>query len=133
MTVDFRLLLRSLLLATTLIVVCGQASAYEAPSGLRKLFGSSDSATLTVSQLPGEAQDTLKLIKQKGPFPYSRDGVVFSNREKRLPKQARGYYHEYTVKTPGARNRGARRIIAGNAGEYYYTDDHYDSFKQIKE
>nr|WP_230410215.1 ribonuclease [Undibacterium rugosum] len=90
-----------------------------------------------VQDLPREAQSLLQLIKQGGPFPYAKDGVVFGNYEGALPKQKRGYYHEYTVKTPGARNRGARRIVAGgepaSSGEYYYTDDHYQSFRRIKE
>ena len=85
------------------------------------------------TDLPQEARDTLALIKKRGPFPYTKDGVVFSNRERILPKQARGYYREYTVKTPRAKNRGARRIISGAPGEYYYTHDHYISFKRIKE
>lgn len=109
-----------------------QATAYEAPSGLRKMLEQNYDA-ITVAQLPPEAQQVLKLIKQGGPFPYSRDGVNFGNFEKRLPKKARNYYKEYTVKTPGARNRGARRIIAGNKGEFYYTEDHYETFRQIKE
>jgi len=88
---------------------------------------------VAVADLPAEAQDTLKLIDQGGPFPYSRDGVVFGNLEKILPKHDRGYYHEYTVKTPGEKDRGARRIIAGNGGERYYTDDHYQSFRRIAE
>lgn len=90
-------------------------------------------AEVSLSSLPREARDTLRLIKQGGPFPYSRDGVVFGNFEKRLPKKQRGYYHEYTVKTPGARNRGARRIICGKPSECYYTGDHYQTFKLIRE
>ena len=86
-----------------------------------------------VSQLPAEARHTLALIKQGGPFPYSRDGIVFNNFEKRLPLQPRGYYREYTVKTPGRRDRGPRRIVAGKAAEYYYTEDHYASFRRIRE
>lgn len=90
---------------------------------------------ISVTDLPREAQVTLQLIKQGGPFPYPKDGVVFGNYERALPRQYRGYYHEYTVKTPGARNRGARRIIAGGdpqtSGEYYYTSDHYRTFYQI--
>ena len=87
----------------------------------------------TLAELPGEARDTFHLIKQGGPFPYPRDGIVFSNREHQLPQQVRGYYHEYTVKTPGARNRGARRIVCGVVPECYYSDDHYQTFKRIKE
>lgn len=84
-------------------------------------------------ELPGEAHETFQLIKQGGPFPFPRDGIVFGNREHQLPKQARGYYHEYTVKTPGVRNRGARRIVCGVVPECYYSDDHYQSFRRIKE
>ena len=90
-------------------------------------------STIAVTNLPIEARDTLRAIKQGGPFAYPRDGVVFKNYERILPIQARGYYHEYTVKTPGARNRGARRIISGKLNEYYYTADHYKTFKRILE
>jgi ribonuclease T1 len=86
---------------------------------------------VAVADLPKEAQDTVKLIDQGGPYPYSRDGVVFGNLEKLLPKHDRGYYHEYTVKTPGENDRGARRIVTGNGGQHYYTDDHYESFRRI--
>ncbi|MFZ6658919.1 ribonuclease domain-containing protein [Undibacterium sp. TJN19] len=92
---------------------------------------------IAVAELPKEAQATLKLIKQGGPFAYEKDGVVFGNYESRLPRQKRGYYHEYTVKTPRVRSRGPRRIISGadpqTSGEYYYTEDHYESFRRIKE
>jgi len=88
---------------------------------------------VAITTLPVEAKETLRLIKQGGPFPYARDGIVFGNYEKRLPKKQRGYYHEYTVKTPGVRNRGARRIVCGPPVECYYTDDHYQSFKLIRE
>lgn len=86
---------------------------------------------IRITQLPVEARATLELIKAGGPFPYRQDGRTFSNREKRLPQKARGYYREYTVRTPGARDRGARRIVAGSQGDYYYTDDHYRSFRRI--
>jgi ribonuclease T1 len=89
-------------------------------------------AAVRQAELPLEAQDTFHLIKQNGPFPFPRDGVVFGNRERQLPAHPRGYYHEYTVKTPGARNRGARRIVCGVVPECYYSDDHYQSFRQIK-
>lgn len=92
---------------------------------------------IPLAQLPVEAQQTLYLIKRGGPFPYAKDGSVFGNREGLLPKRKRGYYREFTVPTPGARNRGARRIVSGGdpatSGEYYYTDDHYASFKRIQE
>ena len=86
---------------------------------------------IAVQNLPGEARQTLALIEKNGPFPYPRDGAVFGNREGLLPKRERGYYREYTVKTPGAHDRGARRIVAGRVGEVYYTDDHYRSFRRI--
>ena len=86
-----------------------------------------------VDDLPPEVRETLALIKQGGPFPYRRDGVVFGNRERRLPAQPSGYYREYTVPTPGARDRGARRIVSGAPGEFYYTDDHYNTFRRIRE
>lgn len=78
-----------------------------------------------------ELQKTLDLIARGAPFPYRNDGGVFSNRERRLPQQERGYYREYTVVTPGAPNRGARRVVRGNGGEMYYTRDHYRTFARI--
>ena len=82
-----------------------------------------------LSSLPKEAADTWKLIQQGGPFPYPRnDGVVFHNNGNVLPRNKDGYYHEYTVDTPGAKNRATRRLITGSQRELYYTDDHYDSF-----
>jgi ribonuclease T1 len=86
-----------------------------------------------VSQLPPEAVRTLALIKQGGPFPYRKDGTVFRNRERLLPLMESGYYREYTVPTPGAKDRGARRIVSGSQAEYYYTEDHYRSFRRIRE
>ena len=99
-------------------------------------FGYGDSHAsqpISVGELPYEAQQTLALIRTGGPFPYARDGIVFGNYEKRLPAQPRGYYSEYTVRQPGRRDRGPRRIIAGERGEYFYTDDHYRSFRRIRE
>lgn len=95
--------------------------------------GSADRQTIDVGRLPPEARETLALIKQGGPFPYKRDGIVFNNFEKLLPLQPRGYYREYTVKTPGRKDRGPRRIVAGQAADYYYTEDHYKSFRRIRE
>ena len=89
--------------------------------------------TITVGELPREARQTLALIKEGGPFPYSRDGITFGNYEKLLPLRQRGYYREYTVKTPGRRDRGPRRIVAGREDEFYYSDDHYRSFRRIRE
>ncbi|MFC5800520.1 ribonuclease domain-containing protein [Streptomyces formicae] len=84
------------------------------------------------SDLPSQAHDTLELIESGGPFPYPQDGTVFQNREDILPAHSTGYYHEYTVKTPGSPTRGARRIVAGEASqEDYYTADHYASFDLV--
>jgi ribonuclease T1 len=97
----------------------------------------SEDSQITTADLPKEALQTLALVRSRGPFPNEKDGVVFGNREKQLPKQARGYYTEYTVKTPGAKNRGARRLVVGGepqtSKEIYYTDDHYQSFKRVKQ
>ena len=98
--------------------------------------------SVQLGNLPPESRVTLALIKRGGPFPYPRkDGSTFGNFEKRLPEQPRGYYREYTVPTPGSRDRGARRIVAGSvlignvatSGEYYYSHDHYRSFRRIQE
>ncbi|MFE3117262.1 ribonuclease domain-containing protein [Streptomyces niveus] len=83
------------------------------------------------SDLPSQAHDTLDLIDQGGPYPYPQDGGVFQNREGLLPQQSTGYYHEYTVKTPGSPDRGARRIVTGNTQQDYYTADHYASFDLV--
>ena len=89
-----------------------------------------------VADLPKEARDTLARIHRGGPFPYRKDGTAFFNREQLLPRQPRGYYTEYTVPTPRARDRGARRIVVGGKGgrfdAFYYTDDHYASFRKIR-
>ncbi|MEV7076135.1 ribonuclease domain-containing protein [Streptomyces sp. NPDC091972] len=90
-----------------------------------------DMATVQEARLPAEARQTLELIDRGGPFPYPKDGAVFGNFEGLLPAHRRGYYHEYTVPTPGSRDRGARRIVTGRDGEIYYTDDHYDSFRAV--
>ena len=103
--------------------------------------GPVSTSDIPAAALPGEARTTLALVKAGGPFPYAKDGSVFGNRENLLPARQRGYYREYTVRTPGARDRGARRIVAGagasgdarTSGEYYYTDDHYNSFRRIRE
>lgn len=88
--------------------------------------------SICYSNLPSQAHDTLDLIEQGGPFPYSQDGTVFQNREGILPSQSSGYYHEYTVITPGSSTRGARRIVTGEEHqEDYYTADHYASFDLI--
>jgi ribonuclease T1 len=99
-------------------------------------YPSADLPPIAVADLPKEARTTLERIRDKRTFPYDRDGVVFGNREGILPAKARGYYHEYTVKTPGSHNRGARRIVCGGekgtVSDCYYSDDHYQSFKSIR-
>ncbi len=87
---------------------------------------------VSVGQLPPEARQTITLIQRGGPFPYRKDGTIFGNREKRLPLAPGRYYREYTVPTPGSRDRGARRIVTGQQTEYYYTPDHYRSFSKVK-
>lgn len=114
----------------------------DADEGSARRAFSGEIASVALADLPRQASETLALIKHGGPFPYPRkDGSVFGNFERALPQQPRGYYREYTVPTPGERDRGARRIIAGSgrgndvarSGEYYYTDDHYRSFRRIRE
>ena len=100
-----------------LLMVCSTALAF--------------SGSVRVQELPPEARRTLAAIQAGGPFPYERDGAVFSNRERQLPRRERGYYREYTVKTPGVRDRGPRRIVTGRDGDYYYTDDHYRTFRRV--
>ena len=100
---------------------------------LTPVLGFSQIGEIRVAQLPPEARATLALIRSGGPFPYSEDDAVFGNREALLPQKPRGYYREYTVKTPGARDRRARRMVAGGAVEFFYTEDHYRSFKRILE
>ncbi len=120
--------LRPLLLAALLwlpqVQTAAVAEQVDAASGL---------PVVAAAELPAEARDTLRAIKQGGPFAYDRDGVVFKNYERVLPRQSRGYYHEYTVKTPGLRHRGARRIVCGQPVECYYSADHYKTFKRIRE
>jgi ribonuclease T1 len=95
-----------------------------------------DSPTVWVTDLPREGQETYQLIHQGGPFPYEKDGTVFGNRERILPREQRGFYREYTVRTPGIKHRGARRIVCGGQvprkpDACYYTQDHYASFRLI--
>ncbi|RYF16626.1 MAG: guanine-specific ribonuclease N1 and T1 [Comamonadaceae bacterium] len=101
------------------------------------LDGTGVAATVQVTELPRQGRETYELIREGGPFPYSKDGTVFGNRERLLPTEKRGYYREYTVKTPGSRDRGARRIVCGGPPRTphacYYTADHYASFRQIVE
>jgi ribonuclease T1 len=108
--------------------VLGNAAVAKPPAALI--------GTVALASLPAEAQETERLIHAGGPFPYEKDGSRFGNRERLLPIQARGYYREYTVKTPGSRDRGARRIVCGGEKPVtpdacFYTDDHYASFRRI--
>ncbi len=127
---------RSAFSCLLLAVICLLPPSAEA----RGWFGRA-AAEVSLAELPPEAVQTLERIRRGGPFPYpGKDGSIFGNFEKRLPAQPRGYYREYTVPTPGSRDRGARRIIAGQgsggdvaaSGEYYYTEDHYRSFQRIR-
>lgn len=122
-------------LAAILLAAASISSQVQAKEQVASPNPSLESVALTA--LPREAQTTHRLILAGGPFPYAKDGTVFGNRERILPRQARGYYHEYTVRTPGARNRGARRLVCGGLPPTrpdvcYYTDDHYSSFKRVQ-
>jgi ribonuclease T1 len=104
-------------------------------SGLAKDSGTAGAMTIALAELPRQGVETYRLIRQGGPFPHEKDGVVFGNRERLLPAHKRGYYREYTVSTPGARDRGVRRIVCGGQPRTpdtcYYTADHYASFRVI--
>jgi ribonuclease T1 len=138
-----RLLAVAALVAMALLTACGYggpahgtgsptlATGMSTGSSLAPAAPVSDLRVVTVADLPAEAVSTLRLIATDGPFPYAKDGVVFSNREGILPQHPSGWYHEYTVVTPGSSDRGARRIVKGNDGGLFYTDDHYASFREI--
>lgn len=103
-----------------------------APAAAVSVRAVADVGDICYSKLPSQAHDTLDLIKEGGPYPFPQDGTVFQNREGILPAQSSGYYHEYTVITPGSDDRGARRIVTGNkTDEDYYTADHYESFDLV--
>jgi ribonuclease T1 len=110
------------------VVLCAAAAARSSSQDLRDV---------AVGDLPREAHEVLARIAAGGPFPFDRDGITFGNRERQLPSAPHGYYHEYTVPTPGAKTRGARRIICGGARKApeicYYTSDHYRTFRRIRE
>ena len=118
-----------LVLTSVLLALAGFGGAVQAKESI------SYSATVSLNQLPPQGIETYQLIRQGGPFPYGKDGVVFGNRERLLPAAKRGYYREYTVKTPRSRNRGARRIVCGGEATVpdacFYTADHYASFRKI--
>jgi ribonuclease T1 len=120
----FAMLMGFILLACTILVQARTPQEVQAQ------------ATLLVTDLPREGQATYQKILKGGPFPYEKDGTVFGNRERLLPREARGFYREYTVRTPGVRHRGARRIVCGGPvptepKACYYTEDHYASFRLI--
>ena len=125
----FRRLRRPQIALVALIAAVGIGYAVNAARGDDHHSGVG--ATVALSTLPGQVSDTVHLIQDGGPFPYRQDGEVFSNAEHHLSAEPRGYYHEYTVVTPHSSDRGARRIITGKNGEYYYTADHYDSFRRV--
>ncbi|MES2423119.1 MAG: ribonuclease [Pseudomonadota bacterium] len=118
-------------------VLCGAALLGAAPVHARNEAQARLQTEVALSELPRQGRDTYALIRQGGPFPYSKDGTVFGNRERLLPGKNRGYYREYTVATPGARTRGAKRIVCGGQPRIpdvcYYTSDHYASFRRIVE
>ena len=120
------------MIARALAAVLVALAALAFPAAAQKA-ASAPVTDITATQLPAEARQTLALIRKGGPFPYAKDGAIFGNREAILPAKKRGYYREYTVKTPGERTRGARRIIWGAGGEFYYTEDHYNHFSRIKD
>lgn len=120
----------------TAIVVAVMAASVASVPANEAPRAADEMVTVSLATLPAEAQATERLIRTGGPFPYPKDGSVFGNRERQLPAQRRGYYREYTVTTPGARNRAAKRIVCGGyqvttPQACYYTDDHYASFRRI--
>jgi ribonuclease T1 len=125
--------------ALTSVVLAASISGplAQARSADRPRESSAPAAVIHVAELPREGRMTLEQIRQGGPFPNGKDGVVFGNRERLLPRASRGYYREYTVPTPGSRDRGARRIVCGGPARApqacYYTADHYASFRMIQE
>jgi guanyl-specific ribonuclease Sa len=122
-------------IAGVLLIGAGSAGALSAaPRPVPSAAKAASISSCSLADLPAQATDTVKLIQAGGPFPYPKnDGVVFDNREGILPAESASYYHEYTVPTPGASNRGTRRIITGSADEYYYTGDHYATFCLISD
>ena len=121
-----------------LLAACCVALAALLPAATASSRGTAgDLPSIAAAELPPEGRQVLALIRKGGPFPHDRDGVTFGNRERLLPSKPRGYYLEYTVRTPGVKSRGARRIVCGGPPTTpeacYYTEDHYASFKKIRE
>jgi ribonuclease T1 len=129
--------LRSLIRLICLLMLSLSVQGLQAREPAPPVSRDEPAAEVALAELPIEARRMLDLIRAGGPFRYDKDGTVFANRERILPRQPRGYYTEYTVRTPGQRNRGARRIVAGGdvavTREFWYTDDHYQSFRRIRE
>ncbi|MYU05355.1 ribonuclease [Streptomyces sp. SID8366] len=124
--------LSALLAGGTVSATAANAAPVSAATAKASVASADSVGSICQSALPSQADDTLDLIAQGGPYPYSQDGTVFSNREGVLPSQSSGYYHEYTVVTPGPPTRGTRRIITGEGSqEDYYTSDHYETFDLI--
>ncbi|TQL69250.1 ribonuclease T1 [Nocardioides albertanoniae] len=124
--------LAAVLTALLMALFAGCGAASDGGGGQTGTDPDSGLAWIAESDLPPEGTETLDLIDAGGPFPYpGKDGTTFGNREGILPEEPSGYYEEYTVPTPGSEDRGARRIVAGEGGEFYYTEDHYESFSRI--
>jgi ribonuclease T1 len=132
---------KALLIAASIVVVallavfgvsrCGSSAAAPAAAPHTTTTPRSGLPTIAASDLPAEARSVLALIDRGGPYHYRQDNTVFSNFEGLLPARANGYYHEFTVVTPGSPDRGPRRLVAGRDGDVYYTADHYESFRQV--
>jgi ribonuclease T1 len=124
-------------LTSSLLVAAVAGANLAQAKGLADAPAVSTQATIRVAELPSQGRETYQLIRVGGPFPFDKDGAVFGNRERQLPIEKRGFYREYTVKTPGSRDRGARRIVCGGPKTApracYYTADHYASFRMIVE
>jgi ribonuclease T1 len=122
---------------TSFLLAFAMAGPAQARKGSDLFPAESQRATISVAELPKQGRETYERIRQGGPFPYEKDGSVFGNRERLLPAEKRGFYREYTVATPGSRDRGARRIVCGGPKKSpeacYYTADHYASFRKIVE
>jgi ribonuclease T1 len=124
-------------LTRVLLAAAVTASPLVQAKGPTEEFGRTSPPVVRITELPRQGQETYERIRTGGPFPYDKDGTVFGNRERLLPIEKRGYYREYTVQTPGSRDRGARRIVCGGPvrtpNACYYTADHYASFRMIVE
>jgi ribonuclease T1 len=134
LSLDRVALIAVLLVALVGLVVfarSGSAKPTAGPAPSTSATAGTSSSTVAASALPPEARTTIKAIQAGGPFPYDRDGIVFENREGLLPAEPSGFYHEYTVPTPGSGDRGARRIVQSSGDVLYWSSDHYKTFKQI--